>query len=564
LGDLVEQLVHGLTLGSLYAMVATGLALMFGVVRLVNFAHGEFYMLGGYAFWYAYRGLGLPYPVAGVAAAAATAVFGLAYERTVIRTILARTWHVQLIATLATSITLTNLAIIVFGTQPKEVPTVLSSAIAEVGGVRLAWQRPLVLVAAVVVFAGLEWFVTRTKLGKAMRAMSQNREACAVVGVDVQRVALATFGLSAALAGAAAALVSPLFNIFPDVGALLTLKAFAAVIVGGFGYVKGAIAAAFLIGVAESLAAGLVAVPWIVAAVAPGQQRYILHVLIFTALYGALALSYDLVVGHVGSLSLAHPAFFGIGAYTAALLTTEAGWPFVAALPAGIAAAGLIALAVGVPMFRLTEHSFAMGTLGFALVAQIVATNWVEFTRGPLCVTGIPKPELGPLRIATLPAFYWMGLTAVGLTGLLYHGLTTARLGRAFHAVRDNEMLASAASIHPLKYRMLAFVIGGAVAGGVGSLFASYVGVLCPTELAVSLSVNLLVMLFLGGVGSLRGVVVGAVAFTALPEILRMAPTWRMVIYGLLLLLIVIRAPDGLEGVIRRGSAAWRRPSSGV
>ena len=221
-----------------------------------------------------------------------------------------------------------------------------------------------------------------------------------------------------------------------------------------------------------------------------------------------------------------------------------------------------MALAVGVPMFRLTEHSFAMGTLGFALVAQIVATNWVEFTRGPLCVTGIPKPEIGPLRIATLPAFYWMGLAAVGLIGLLYHGLTTGRLGRAFHAVRDNETLASAASVHPLKYRMLAFVIGGAMAGGVGTLFASYVGVLCPTELGVSLTVNLLVMLFLGGVGSLRGVVVGAVAFTALPEILRMAPTWRMVIYGLLLLVIVVRAPDGLEGVIRRRASAWRRPSA--
>jgi len=179
---------------------------------------------------------------------------------------------VQLIATLATSITLTNLAILVFGTQPKEVPTTLSSAVMEVGGVRMAWQRLVVLVAAVVIFAGLEWFVTRAKLGKAMRAMSQNREACAVVGVDVQRVALATFGISAALAGAAAALVSPLFNIFPDVGSLLTLKAFAAVIVGGFGFVKGAmavivggfgfvkgaIAAAFLIGLAESLAAGYV------------------------------------------------------------------------------------------------------------------------------------------------------------------------------------------------------------------------------------------------------------------------------------------------------------------
>ncbi len=258
MSDLLEQLVHGLTLGSLYAMVATGLALMFGVVRLVNFAHGEFYMLGGYAFWYAYVELGLPYPVAGLAAAAAMGLFGLAYERGVIRTILARTWHVQLIATLATSITLTNLAILVFGTQPKEVPTTLSSTIAEIGGVRMAWQRPLVLVAAVIIFAGLEWFVTRAKLGKAMRAMSQNREACAVVGIDVQRVALATFGISAALAGGAAALVSPLFNIFPDVGALLTLKAFAAVIVGGFGYVKGAIAAAFLIGLAESLAGGYV------------------------------------------------------------------------------------------------------------------------------------------------------------------------------------------------------------------------------------------------------------------------------------------------------------------
>src|SRR5581483_3579870 len=180
--DLLEQLVHGLTLGSLYAMVAAGLALMFGVVRLINFAHGEFYMLGGYAF----AVLGWPYPVAGLAAVAAMGLFGLAYERAVIRTILSRTWHVQLIATLATSITLTNLAILLFGTQPKEVPTRLSAAILDVGGVRLAWQRIVVLVVAVALFAGLEWFVGHTKLGKAMRAMSQNREACAVVGIDVQ------------------------------------------------------------------------------------------------------------------------------------------------------------------------------------------------------------------------------------------------------------------------------------------------------------------------------------------------------------------------------------------
>ncbi len=256
--DLLEQAIHGLTLGSLYAMVATGLALMFGVVRLINFAHGEFYMLGGYAFWFAFDVLGWPYPVAAAGAVGAMAAFGVAYQHAVIRSILDRPWHVQLIATLATSIVLTNLAILVFGTQPKEVPTRLSAAILEVGRIRLAWHRLLVLAAAVLVFAALAWFVARTKTGKAMRAMSQNREACAVVGVEPQRIARVTFALSAALAGAAAALVSPLFNIFPDVGALLTLKAFAAVIVGGFGYVTGAIAASLLIGLAEALAAGYV------------------------------------------------------------------------------------------------------------------------------------------------------------------------------------------------------------------------------------------------------------------------------------------------------------------
>lgn len=248
--------MHGLTLGSMYAMVATGLALMFGVVRLINFAHGEFFMLGAYAFWYAFRVVGLPYPLAVLLGAGAIAAFGAAYQGAVVRAILERSWYVQLIATLATSIVLTNLAILVWGTQAKEVPTALSAWVLDLGGVRIAVQRLLVLGVVLPIFGALYWFVGRTKTGRAMRAMSQNREACAVVGVDVQRIALVTLTLSGALAGLAAGLVSPLFNIFPDMGALLTLKAFAAVIVGGFGYVKGAILASFLIGITESLAAG--------------------------------------------------------------------------------------------------------------------------------------------------------------------------------------------------------------------------------------------------------------------------------------------------------------------
>src|SRR4029450_12315111 len=111
-------------------------------------------------------------------------------------------------------------------------------------------------------------------------------------------------------------------------------------------------------------------------------------------LLAALALSYDLVVGHVGALSLAHPAFFGVGAYTAAILATRFAWPFLADVVAAVLMAGVVAAVAGIPLFRLTEHAFAVGTLGFAVVAWIVATNWVEVTRGPLCITGIPKPSL--------------------------------------------------------------------------------------------------------------------------------------------------------------------------
>src|SRR5204863_8367504 len=127
--------------------------------------------------------------------------------------------------------------------------------------------------------------------------------------------------------------------------------------------------------------------------------------------------------------------------------------------------------------------------------------------------------------------------------------------GRAFHAGGHTAPLAGPAGIAPLKYRLLAFPIGAALAGGVGALYVHYLSVMCPEEMTVALTVNLLVIVFLGGVGSLRGVLVGAVLFTALPELLRLAPTWRLVIYGALLLLVVIRSPGGLESLLRRAGA---------
>lgn len=256
----IENIINGLTLGAFYALMTLGLALIFGVARLVNFAQGDIFMVGGYALFLllTFSGLAIPYPIIVVLVVIITAMVGLLLERVVIHPILNRSWRVQAVATLGLSIVLQNLALIQFTSDPKQVPTPYTRQILEVLEVRVSAQRIIVLVMVVLVFIALQWFVKRTTLGKAMRAVSQNREMCEVVGIDVKRIATITFMISAGLAGLAAALMAPLFSVTPTMGSLLTLKALAAVILGGLGSVNGAFYAAFLLGLVEALFGGYV------------------------------------------------------------------------------------------------------------------------------------------------------------------------------------------------------------------------------------------------------------------------------------------------------------------
>lgn len=256
------QLLNGLTLGAMYACIAVGQALIFGVARLINFAHGDMFMVGAYVFFVAYGLLGIPYPLAVIITAVVMFAFGGVFERVIVRPIIDRPWHVHMIATLGASVVLSNAFMLIWGTTPKEVPTFYSKTILEVVGLRLSLQRVILFVATVLTFYALHLFLQKTKTGKAMKAMSQNREACAVVGIDVRRLSTLTFALSCGLLGLASALVSPLFNIFPTMGLGLTFKAFAAVIMGGFGQVSGAIFGAFILGLTEALAAGYIASDW--------------------------------------------------------------------------------------------------------------------------------------------------------------------------------------------------------------------------------------------------------------------------------------------------------------
>jgi branched-chain amino acid transport system permease protein len=255
---LLEQFVNGLTLGSLYALVAIGLALVVGVLRVINFAHGDLFMVAGYFFFLVHRDGATPYGVAVVATLAGMMGVGYVFERLVIERVLDKTWRVQLIATLAISVIVVNGFILYWGLHPKMAPTVYASQFLNLGPIRIAAQRVLVFVVAPVAFGLFSMFLQRTDIGRAMRAVSQNREACLVVGIDAHRIAGITFAVAAGLAGVAAALVVPLYSVFPTMGTLLTFKALAAVIMGGFGQVRGALVASYLLGVAEALAAGFI------------------------------------------------------------------------------------------------------------------------------------------------------------------------------------------------------------------------------------------------------------------------------------------------------------------
>ena len=309
----------------------------------------------------------------------------------------------------------------------------------------------------------------------------------------------------------------------------------------------------FYASVALSLALliGLILLPQLV------ESGYIIHIFIVTGMYIALALGYNLVVGHVGSLSLCHPTFYGVGGYLAAISSTRFGTPFLTNLIlAGIIAAGL-AFVISFPFFRLAGVSFAIGTLGFALIAQLVANNELWLTGGGMCTIAVPRPRLTipPLldwQVSSVTDYYYLILGIVLVVVVLSLSLTTSRLGRTLISIREDEVLAMASGVNPRKYKTFAFVVGAFIAGSVGAYYVHYSTLACPEDLSTYMTTILLIILFLGGVGRMRGVILGAVIFTFVPEFLRIAHSWRMVIYGGLLVLAVVYMPEGLDSVLTK------------
>ncbi len=282
---------------------------------------------------------------------------------------------------------------------------------------------------------------------------------------------------------------------------------------------------------------------------------YAIHVLILTMIFVILAVGLDVVLGYCGQYSFAQGAFFGIGAYTAGLLATRLGWSFWATLPAGIVMAALFGLIVGAPSLRLAGHFLAITTIAFQVIVYLVLSQWYALTGGThgiAKIPGVPPIVLGGevvARFDTPAGYYYLCLAVSAITIWLAWRLAGSRLGREWLAINGDEVLAQALGINTTLRKVLAFTISAALAGAAGVLLAHYMTNIHPSEFTIWSSAIIVAMVIVGGRASIIGPVVGAVVLMLLPEVLRSAEDYKLIIYGLSMILFVTVLPDGLVGL---------------
>lgn len=300
----------------------------------------------------------------------------------------------------------------------------------------------------------------------------------------------------------------------------------------------------------------------------PFTDRYMLDISIMVLTYVTLAWGLTIVVGYAGLLDLGYVAFYGIGAYSFALMAQHFGFTFWQALPFSALVAALIALLLGMPVLRLRGDYLAIVTVGFAEITRIILINWTNFTGGPNGISDIPRPSLfgvqfgrpeesGPPSFSSLIGveyssmqrviyFYFLALLLAGFVAWLASQLRRSPVGRSWEAIRQDEIAAVAMGINPTRAKLAAYVIGAAVAGIVGAVFATRQGFISPESFSFMESVTVLAIIVLGGLGNLWGALFATIFIIGLPELFRDLEQYRMVAFGLGMIIIMLWRPQGL------------------
>jgi branched-chain amino acid transport system permease protein len=283
-------------------------------------------------------------------------------------------------------------------------------------------------------------------------------------------------------------------------------------------------------------------------------DNYVTAIAISVATFSILGLGLNIVVGFAGLLDLGYAALFAIGAYTTGILTTKWGINFWLSLPLSMIAAGFTGAIIGYPTLRLRSDYLAIVTLGFGEIVRISFTNW-DYVGGPDGIWNIPAPSILGYRLNSPNDFYVLTLALLVAAWMLARNLADSRMGRGWMAIREDEFAAEAIGVPTLRLKLLAYVMGGMWGGIAGSFFAARLGLINPQSFTYLASFTVLVIVVLGGMGSLPGVLMGATVIIGLPEVLRSAQQYRMVMFALGLIVLMLIRPQGLWPQTRRQRA---------
>ncbi|MBW1679941.1 MAG: ABC transporter permease [Deltaproteobacteria bacterium] len=601
MGPFIVQFLTGLSNASALFLVAAGLSLIFGVSRVVNMAHGSFYMVGAYVAYFAISWL----PKGGfwfwggiLIAAVVVGLLGTVVEVLLLRRIYRAPELFMLMATFAVLLVIQDLALWVFGAEDLLGPRApgLDGSIQILGALMPEYDIALILIAPLVL-VGLWFLLNRTRWGVLVRAATEDREMLAALGVNQKRLFTGVFFLGSFLAGLGGAVQLPKggADLLMDLNVIAA--AFVVVVVGGMGSIPGAFLAALILG--ELTSFGVLFIPQstlvmmffvmaVVLVIRPygllGKPEGVEHTVselaqwplrkasrklrVTGAVLAAVLLAFPLfagsfqliligeiamfalacmslffITGPGGMVSFGHAAFFGGGAYAAALFVHHVNTPMELALLLAPTCMALLALVIGWFCVRLSGVYLAMLTLAFAQICWAVVCQWGRFTGGDDGVLGIwPSPWAGNEVI-----FYYLAIIISGGGILALRYLLFTPFGYAMRACRDSRLRAAAIGIHVRRRQWYSFAVAGMFAGLAGGIYVFSKGSVFPYEMSIPRSFDILLSVLLGGIHSLSGPVVGSAAFIGLEDLISRVHFWRLIL-GSIFILLVVCFPQGIAG----------------
>jgi len=610
----VQLFINIVTLSSFYACFAVGLSLVFGVMKVINFAHGELYMLGGYAVWVIMSLSGnLPLPVVFIVALLvgplAVGAIGVVIQKGIFGPLQVNPFA-GFMASLGLAYILQVLAAKSFGVVSKSLPVIFPGRFEFFGGI-ITNQRLVVLIFSIVMMAGLWYFLMRTRTGRAMRATAQNKDSALLQGIGFKRISALAMGVGAALAAISGSLMGSVINIGPFMGLEAIWKAFIIVIVGGMGSIGGAVVAALLFGSLDTLimtfgwgqfvimldtlimllvlaffpqgllgreapileqhermvsfvgrkslelsgsakTIGLTILMIIAVLIPYSLAGYLQDSLVLFMINVILVISYRLITT-MGGWSFAHIAIMGLGAYVMAILTTKyLAWSFWITIPIGGCISALFALAISYPVLRTRQFYFFLSTFA---AGEALRQCFIQFKGVLGGIEGIPFIER-PNSILGFDFndrvhYYYLVLAIATVCAILLNRFDKCRIGKTIKAVAANDALSEAIGMNTWGYKAMAFAVGSFFAGVAGVLFGNYNGFVAPTDYTTVFMFKIIASAIVGGTRTFAGPILGLIFLTIVQEIFRDVYQVVPLIWGVCIIGVMLFMPHGLESQLR-------------